>query len=305
CRDISYPTALPGVSVIIPFRNEAWSTLLRTVHSVVNRTPSRYLQEIILVDDASEADYLRNKLDMYIAHLPNVRVSRLRSQQGLSIARQLGIDSAKSDVIVVMDSHFEVADKWYQPMAKRLMEDSYLLLIPVVDTIDHLTFQYYPSKIVPESMDTASFDFYLGQTRSFMNKNYTKTLKKPVTVPINMLHSSGDFTVKETKDSPAGSTTTTAKKETPKSEKNENTSTRDTYQRNKEDQTPKHKVGDISERLDVRRRNNCTSFQAYLDTISKLINIYVPNHLQASGVVSIESSFTRSWQISPSRSPCT
>merc|ERR1712180_68577 len=54
CFKVKYPKSLPAASVVIIFHNEAWSTLLRTVHTVIVRSPPHMLHEIILVDDGSE-----------------------------------------------------------------------------------------------------------------------------------------------------------------------------------------------------------------------------------------------------------
>jgi polypeptide N-acetylgalactosaminyltransferase len=44
---------LPKVSVVIVFIDEPFSTLVRTIHSVINTSPAQLLEDIILVDDFS------------------------------------------------------------------------------------------------------------------------------------------------------------------------------------------------------------------------------------------------------------
>ena len=69
CKDLTYQTSsLPTSSVVIIFNNEALSALLRTVWSVLDRTPPRILHEVVLVDDGSNHTDITQVLPAYIKH---------------------------------------------------------------------------------------------------------------------------------------------------------------------------------------------------------------------------------------------
>lgn len=91
CKNKQFASRLPTTSIVIVFHNEAWTTLLRTVWSVINRSPRPLLKEIILVDDASEREWLGRKLENYVKTLPvNTFVLRTVNRSGLIRARLLG-----------------------------------------------------------------------------------------------------------------------------------------------------------------------------------------------------------------------
>ncbi|CAM2105183.1 polypeptide N-acetylgalactosaminyltransferase 11 [Caretta caretta] len=150
CREKSYPSDLPFASIVICFYNEAFSALLRTVHSVLDRTPAYLLHEIILVDDNSELVDLKKDLDEYIKkNLPrNTKLVRNEKREGLIRGRMIGASHATGKVLVFLDSHCEVNEMWLQPLLVPIREDSKTVVCPVIDIISADTLIYSSSPVV-------------------------------------------------------------------------------------------------------------------------------------------------------------
>lgn len=55
CEKQNWDTKLKA-SIIVIFHNEAFSTLVRMINTIVANTPAELLKEIVLYDDASEED---------------------------------------------------------------------------------------------------------------------------------------------------------------------------------------------------------------------------------------------------------
>jgi polypeptide N-acetylgalactosaminyltransferase len=103
------------MSVIIIFTNEAFTSLIRTLHSVINRTPPNLLKEIILVDDFSDHKDLKGKLERYISTrfpIAKLRLVRLLKRSGLIRARMIGAHLAIGEVLLFLDAHCEAIQGW-------------------------------------------------------------------------------------------------------------------------------------------------------------------------------------------------
>ncbi|CAG9539114.1 unnamed protein product [Cercopithifilaria johnstoni] len=145
CRIKIYspPSQLPTTSVIIVYHNEAFSTLMRTVMSVILRSPHENLKEIILVDDFSTRTFLKAELDNFVAKLNiHIKVIRANERVGLIRARLMGAKEAEGDVLTFLDSHCECTKGWMEPLLARIKENRKAVVCPVIDVINEQTFAY-------------------------------------------------------------------------------------------------------------------------------------------------------------------
>lgn len=172
-------------SIIIVFHNEAWSTLIRTIRSVINRSPNHLLHEIILVDDASERKFLKDELDLYVAKLEVLtKIIRLKERVGLIQARLKGADVAEGQVLTFLDAHCECTIGWLEPLLETIHLDRKTVAVPVIDIISDDTFAY-----------VRSFDLHWGafnwelhfrwlsispQIMQMRRKDITQAFKTPV-----------------------------------------------------------------------------------------------------------------------------
>ncbi|KAG4069982.1 hypothetical protein HA402_013642 [Bradysia odoriphaga] len=159
CLEIEYPSRLPTTSIIIIFHNEAWSTLIRSLWSIINRSPLGLVKEIILVDDKSTFDFLGEQLDEYVKTLPiEVKIVRMEERLGLIKARLSGAEIARGEVITFLDAHIECTEGWLEPLLARITENRRIVAIPVIDIIKDNSLEY----VKANSELWGGFDWKLG-----------------------------------------------------------------------------------------------------------------------------------------------
>ncbi|XP_066432101.1 polypeptide N-acetylgalactosaminyltransferase 5 [Eleutherodactylus coqui] len=142
CKDQLVHDDLPNTSIIMCFVDEVWSTLIRSVFSVLNRSPAHLIKEIILVDDFSTKDYLKDKLDNFLKKFPKVRILHLKERHGLIRARVSGANIATGDVLTFLDSHVECNVGWLEPLLEQVRVNRKKVACPVIEVINDKDMSY-------------------------------------------------------------------------------------------------------------------------------------------------------------------
>ncbi|XP_041785273.1 putative polypeptide N-acetylgalactosaminyltransferase 9 [Anopheles merus] len=183
CREPGrYRADLPPTSIVIVFYNEAWSVLVRTVHSILDRSPPNLVSEIVLVDDFSFMPHLKAQLEEYFATYPKVRIVRAPKRLGLIRARMLGGKSTKTDLITFLDAHVEVTVGWLEALIQPVVESWTTIAIPTIDWIDENNMKYRDDK-APTFVGAYDWDLNFGWWGRWSQKKQNENKMEPFDTP--------------------------------------------------------------------------------------------------------------------------
>ncbi|KAL4225898.1 polypeptide N-acetylgalactosaminyltransferase [Mactra antiquata] len=179
CKTRVYPDDLPPVSIVIIFRDEWWSILLRTVYSILEMSPPKLISEIILVDDGSKDITLVTTVKIHIKNLEKVKLVQNGVSRGLMMARQAGINAVQTDIFIVMDGHMEVGPGWLEPLLYRMVQQPKSLLCSHIGGIHKETFEFIIDHQPPEGRTfDAQFPFFDHVTLDQMFATYSDEYRK-------------------------------------------------------------------------------------------------------------------------------
>ncbi|CAF3391363.1 unnamed protein product [Rotaria socialis] len=180
CQNKLYLAELPSVSIIIPVHDEHLRTLLRSVYSILNRTPAKLLKEIILVDDASGKEDLKGPLDAHVANLTKTRIVHLHRREGLIRTRLVGAREAKGEILIFFDSHIEVNTNWLPPLIEPIVINYKTSVCPFIDIIKWENFAY----IAQDEGARGAFDWGMFYKRLPLQPEQAKSPTEPFENPV-------------------------------------------------------------------------------------------------------------------------
>lgn len=123
------------MSVVMAAHNEH-QYMKRTLQSIYERTPASILKEIIVVDDGSTPP-----LAASCADYPEVKIIRHNDRRGLIKSKTEGGNVATADMIMFLDAHVKPEWNWAEPILKHLNINYKRVVVPLIPILDGKTWE--------------------------------------------------------------------------------------------------------------------------------------------------------------------
>uniref|UniRef100_A0A0N5C4C4 Polypeptide N-acetylgalactosaminyltransferase n=1 Tax=Strongyloides papillosus TaxID=174720 RepID=A0A0N5C4C4_STREA len=183
CKEMKYISKLPTVTVIFPFFNEHKSVILRSIYSILNRSPSNTVVQIILVNDGSTKEELNEPFNEDLKRLGLSDIVEMiinKKREGLIRARQVGAYRAFGEILVFLDAHSEANYNWLPPLVEPIILNYKTVVCPFVDVISCDTFEYRAQ----DEGGRGSFDWSFNYKRLPLRKSDVENPTKPFYSPV-------------------------------------------------------------------------------------------------------------------------
>ena len=142
CQSHSYTDDHP-VTIIITFYDYQFYDLKTTVASVLHNTRHDLIGEIIIVDDGSTLDYIREESKTYAEKIKMVKLLRMSQKVGQARARTRAIEEAKTEYLVFLDTTVVCNAGWLPPLTELLRKEHSAIAVPHYDSIKNpISYEY-------------------------------------------------------------------------------------------------------------------------------------------------------------------
>lgn len=135
CKRVEY-SLREKASIIIDFNDYQFFDLKNTIQSVLNQNGyEETVQEIIVVDDGSTLEYIRQELDRYLKTVPKARLIQFNVQRGTLKARMAATKEARTDIVVYLEASVLCGHGWLEPLIDLLIKDRGVVALPHYDRV--------------------------------------------------------------------------------------------------------------------------------------------------------------------------
>jgi len=118
------------MSIVMAAHNEH-KYMQRTLASIYERTPPEVLKEVIVVDDGSDPPLAAQIMDF-----PDVKLIRHATRRGLIKSKTEGGNAATSDMIMFLDAHVKPEFGWTAPLLKHMNLNYKRVVVPIIPILD-------------------------------------------------------------------------------------------------------------------------------------------------------------------------